>query len=736
MKLHDPLPKELEGVLTAHLAGDESIRYCLRSDLTLNRRFGGSYLIVTNQRVLVLDHSEPMVALALDKIREIEIDELFGSGRLMGITDEGKISLIFYSKAMVPEFAVLCRVINNILRNRDPEIPQEDQPAHCSQCGSPLPDRSEHCPLCVPRLQILRRLLGQLGPYKIKAFVMISMTFVTVASQMAPPYITKLIVDDVIEVKDLRPLPLLIALMVVCGIVLLGSRVVGSFLTAWLGARVVADLRASLHTTLQRLRMSYFQRRESGQIIGRVTHDTRELQMFLIDGVPYFLVECLSLLVIAGILLYMDAKLALLVFLPVPFLMGGGAWFWGRLIPLFHKHGSKIGAIHSILGESIHGIKTIKAFSREGARSRQFDETNEHLFGVRVKLENTFIGFFHAMSWVMSLGIAGVWFFAARRIVGGDRLLTLGDLLAFVGYIWLFYGPLQWFAAVINWMTHAFSAAERIFAVLDAREEVYDAPDAIILPKIAGAIRFQDVRFSYEQGKEIIKGVSFEIAPGEMIGLVGKSGAGKTTLINLMCRFYDVDSGSITVDGHPIQKIKLAQLRGQLGLVMQEPFLVSASIIENISYGSPGADFDAVMTAAKAANAHEFILDKEDGYDTVLGERGGDLSGGEKQRIAIARAILHNPPILILDEATSSVDTETEAAIQDAIGKLIRGKTTIAIAHRLSTLRNADRLIVIDDGKIVETGSHDELLSRDGLYAKLIRMQLELSRLRAEISQE
>ncbi|MCL2000053.1 MAG: ABC transporter ATP-binding protein/permease, partial [Planctomycetes bacterium] len=310
--------------------------------------------------------------------------------------------------------------------------------------------------------------------------------------------------------------------------------------------------------------------------------------------------------------------------------------------------------------------------------------------------------------------------------------LTLGDITAYVGYMWMFYGPLQWFTVIANWMNHAFASAERIFSVLDAQPEVYDPPAVRPAPKFRGWVEFRKVRFSYERGKEVIKGIDLDIRPGEMVGLVGKSGAGKSTIVNLLCRFFDVDSGEIRIDGHPIREFRLLDLRRQIGIVMQDPFLFRASLLENIRYGSPGCSFLDVVRAAKAAHAHEFIVNKEFGYDTMVGEGGITLSGGERQRIAIARAILHNPPILILDEATSSVDTETEKAIQDAIAELIRERTVIAIAHRLATLRNAVRLVVVDEGRIVEVGTHDELMLGNGLYANQVRTQTELNKLRAE----
>ncbi len=752
MDLQCSLPESVSQSLFRQIGSDSRILYALKSDLTPERRFGEGYLIVTENHLACADARRVLDVLPLAHIKEIRIDELFSSSRLVAVldgkladpaekvegqsdADGGEKRLAYYTKTMVPEFGVLCRVINDLVQNRTPELPDSEGQVWCPKCGLPLPERGANCPACVPRFAVFRRLLVLVRPYRARAGILVLMTFLGVAAQMGPPYFTKRIVDDVMEAKDISALWFWIAAMFGCHSLFLGAQWLGGYLSAWLAARVTTDLRSKLHAHLQRLEMSYFGKREAGELVSRVMRDTGQLQHFLIDGLPYLFVNVLSFVIIAAILLHLDAWLALLVFLPVPFLVGGVKWFWKKLIPLFHQEGSRHAGLYSILGESIRGIKAIKAASDEPGRSGRFDKRNKSLFHTTVRIESHWLGFQRGSFWIMSLGVTLVWLFGAQRIAtsGPEARFTVGSLFAFTGYIWLFYGPLQWFSVIVNWMSHAFAGAERIFAVLDTPMEVYEAPDAVHLPEIRGAICFEDVRFSYERGKEVIKGIDLTVSPGEMIGLVGKSGAGKSTIINLICRFYDTDSGRITIDGHDIKKIRLEDLRGQIGLVMQEPFLFRQSILENIRYGSPDLSFGEVVEAAKIANAHGFIVDKEHGYDTIIGEGGMQLSGGEKQRIAIARAILHDPPILILDEATNAVDSETEQAIQEAIAHLVKNRTTVAIAHRLATLRNADRLVVIEDGKIAEIGTHDELIQAEGIYAGLVKTQTRINELRSDL---
>lgn len=385
--------------------------------------------------------------------------------------------------------------------------------------------------------------------------------------------------------------------------------------------------------------------------------------------------------------------------------------------------------ISAILADTIPGVRVVKAFAAEDREVDRFNNVSEDYFKSSMQAAKLSTIYFPVMGLAMFVGGIVIRWFGGRQIIYGN--MTPGDLMLFMGYMWQFYGPIRTLTRLNHRLQRAATAAERVFEIVDAQPEVDDKEDAIELPTIRGDIKMENVVFSYDDEKNALDDISFEVEAGQMIGLSGPSGAGKTTLINLLGRFYDVNEGSITVDGHDIRDVTMMSLRNQIGVVLQDPFLFHGTVSSNIAYSKPGASKTEIVAAAKAANAHDFIVNFPDGYDTMVGERGTGLSGGEKQRISIARAILKNPRILILDEATSSVDTETEALIQAAIERLIEGRTTFAIAHRLSTLRKADRLVILDKGEIIETGTHNELLENNGLYKRLVDLQTDLSRIKA-----
>jgi ATP-binding cassette subfamily B protein len=712
------------------------IRLVALADLSPDRTFGHSAVAMDSRRFAAAGETGEPFAVELSAVKELKVEELFGSCCLTAVLKQSEGAqrrLVYYTHACVPEMAAFCRMANDLLAGRTPREGEPVKPVYCPRCGGPLAERGGTCVACVPRIRIIRRLLSLMKPYRGRLVGLVLLTFAGVGVQLGPPYVTKVLVDDVIRANRFESLGFWILVLVALATAFLLTRLASGYMSAWLAARVVTDLRTRMHAHVQWLQMSYFNRRESGEVIGRVMQDAGALEHFLIDGLPFLLVNVILFVGIAAMLLWLNAALALLVFLPVPFLLMGGRWFYHRIHPLFHHLGVIFERLNTIIGESVNGIRVVKAFSRQKLRSGMFARVGEEAFRSITYAERSFLVFREGMFWVMQLGVAAVWYFGAKQIGDGGQasVFTLGTLMAFVGYIWLFYGPIQWFSVIFNWMTRSLASAERIFALLDSPGEKEPDPAAARLPRLRGEIAFREVRFSYERGKEVLKGVSFTIAPGEMVGLVGKSGAGKSTLINLVCRFWDPDSGTILVDGSDLRELDVSTYRRQVGVVMQDPFLFNASLLENIRFGMPDASFEDVMRAAQAAHAHDFILGKEDGYDTIVGEKGAELSGGERQRIAIARAILHDPPILILDEATSSVDLETEKKIQEAITRLVKGRTTIAIAHRLSTLRNAHRLIVMDDGALAEIGTHDELTAKEGgIYAKLVKTQAEVNAMR------
>ncbi len=573
-------------------------------------------------------------------------------------------------------------------------------------------------------MKVVLRLLSYLRAYWRWVVVsIVCLLFLTILN-LLPPLFQREIIDEVVGNRLLDRLPMLILGLV--GVYAL-TRLLNfgeQYLRHVLGERFILDFRVLLYDYLQRLSISFFEDQQTGEIMSRITNDVNALEDFVTHSVGFLIVDLLRLVGTAIILLVLDWQLALLALLPVPVLAVAMRLFNTRVRPIYRQIRDRLGDINAELQDNISGIRVIQAFGQERHELDRFTQRSTRYYEERVKGIRYWATFFPAMRFVASMGMAIVLGFGAYRVFSGA--LTLGGLVAFISYVASFYEPIHRLVQTDNIVQQAIAAGERVFELLDTAPEIEDAPDAAELPAIQGAVVFEGVSFRYGTGEEVLRDVSFQMRPGQVVALVGPSGAGKTSIANLIPRFYDPVSGRVTVEGHDVRKVKLASLRRQIAVVLQDTFLFNGTVRDNVIYGKPDASEDEMIAAAKAAYAHEFIQNLPQGYETEIGERGVKLSGGQKQRLALARAILTDPRILILDEATSSVDAEAEYLIQQALKKVLEGRTALVIAHRLSTIRHADKIIALEDGRIVEVGDHRELLARGGLYSQMYRRQYDL----------
>ncbi len=610
--------------------------------------------------------------------------------------------------------------------------PQEDDSTQCPTCKAQLPADSDECPVCTRELQtppstwVLLRLWRFAKPYQGQLLAGFLLTLASTAATLVPPYLTIPLMDKVLipfqtgQAIDTTLVAMLMGGLLASALLAWSLGWARTYLLALVSERISADLRTATFEHLLQLSLDYFGSKRTGDLMSRIGSETDRISVFLSLHALDFATDVLMISMTAVILFSINPWLALVTLIPLPFI----AWLIHlvreKLRTGFEKIDRVWGEVTNVLADTIPGIRVVKAFAQEHREARRFRDANVHNLEINDKLNKTWSLFSPTVALMTEIGLLVVWAFGIWLV--SQQQITVGVLTAFIAYIGRFYGRLDSMSRIVSVTQKAAAGAKRIFDILDHVSNVPEPANPVKLTRLQGGITMESIGFRYGS-RSVIRGLNLEIKPGEMIGLVGHSGSGKSTLVNLICRFYDVSEGSIQVDGVDLRRFAVADYRRHIGLVLQEPFLFFGTIAENIAYGKPEATREEIVAAARAAHAHEFILRLPHGYDSLVGERGQGLSGGERQRISIARALLIDPRILILDEATSAVDTETEMEIQAALENLIRGRTTIAIAHRLSTLRKADRLVVLDRGQIVEIGNHEALMEKQGAYFRLYEAQ-------------
>ncbi len=564
------------------------------------------------------------------------------------------------------------------------------------------------------RLATLARLTA---PYKTRTTLSVFSLLAATATALAPPLLSKYAVDDGIRQHDLEKLWWIVGAFLLAGLANWGMSYAQTYLTGWVGERILADLRSKLFGHLQRLSLGFFERNRAGVIISRLTNDVEALDQLVTDGVTSLVQNTLTLIGTAILLFILDWRLALATLAVIPLMSIATVIFRVRSSRAYRAVRERLGLVTATLAEDIAGMRMVQAFTREQRNVQNFRGVSERYRDSNMEtvvLNGVYFPFVDLLS---SIALAVVLGYGGHLYFDGS--VTLGTLFAFMLYVQNFFDPVQQLSQLYNTFLSATAALDKIMDVLEEEPEVLDSPGATPLPKVEGQVRFEDVRFSYGTGPEVLHGLDLEVLPGTTVALVGHTGAGKSTIAKLLARFYDPTAGRITIDGHDLRDVTQASLRRQLGIVPQEGFLFAGTVTENIAFGRPRAAPEEVVRAAQAVGAHEFILRLEDGYETQLQERGSRLSLGQRQLVALARALLADPRILILDEATSSVDIGTEQKIERALRLLLAGRTAFIIAHRLSTIRDADLIVVLEHGRIVEQGSHEELLTKRGLYTSL-----------------
>lgn len=739
-----PVPEEIAERLEKS-ADVQRLLFFIVGDLSKDSLYSESVLAVTDKGMYCFDrtYDDGYKYVTHENIEKIEIKRLYGNA-IMEISTEKEGTFDFfrftYSVANLCEaaadFSEQIKKGENIDRLMEMVTAVfEKQLSNCPRCGRTLVRPGAECLNCQSKGKIAKKLMKYVLPQKKLLIICLIFSIITTAMSLVPPYITKMMVDDIIPDNN-KKLLLTVVFVLFCTYVIQYSvGALRSYLLRVSGDRIVAGLRSDIYTKAQYLPMKFYDKTSTGSVITRISSDTATLQSFTLRVTQEVIVQFFLLIGIIVIMFVMDRRLTLLSLIPVPLVVIGSRIFGKKILPYYRRIWRKWSKVSSILTDTIPGVRVIKAFTNEKGAIDKFDKYNEEWLKTDIKAARITTLFPQLVSFFVTCGSLLIWSVGGNLVMHPQSGLTLGLLVSFISYTAMFYGPVNFFANFNDSLQAAVAAAERVFDIIDAEPEA-DFGKGNHPKKLEGKIQFKNVNFSFDRTKMTLQDINIDIEPGDIVGIVGTTGSGKSTLINLIMRYYDNYDGKILMDGQDIKDIDMEFYRSQIGYVQQEPMMFHDTIYNNIAYGNSDVQVEEVIHAAKIANAHNFIVKLPDAYDTVLGERGTGLSGGERQRVSIARAVLRNPCIMIFDEATAAVDSETELLIQEAIERLIKGRTTLMIAHRLSTLRKANKILVVDEGRIIESGTPEELLAKKGKYYKLIEIQTMSSKLQKAKEEE